>query len=163
MPHDPIDPTQEQGADTPHERDLQPGEERALRAVAAHGPDAEIDADTGRALARRGLAFESGTPEEPIFMATGAGHTLVEEWEEEQEQEQAYMAGRVIVQHVLVEDHPGRWTRAELLAQVTGIPQVIVAAELGRLTESGVVVVDGERVQASPCARNLDTLDLIGV
>jgi hypothetical protein len=161
MPHDPIDPPQEQGADTQQEQDLQPGEERALRAVAAHGPEAEIDADTGRALTRRGLAFESGTPEEPIFMATGAGHTLVEEWEEEQEQ--AYMAGRVIVQHVLVEDHPGGWTRAELLAQVTGIPQVIVAAELGRLTDAGVVAVDGERVQASPCARYLDNLNLIGV
>jgi hypothetical protein len=160
MPHDPIDPPQEQDAATQHEQDLEPGERHALRAAAEHGPEAEIDADTGRALARRGLAVESGTPQAPIFTATGAGHALVEEWQEE---EQAYMAGRVIVQHLLVEDHPGGWTRTALLEQVTGIPPAIVAAELERLTEAGVVAVDGERMQASPCARYLDNLNLIGV
>ena len=160
MPHDPIDPPQEQGADKQQERDLQPGEERALRAVAAHGPEADIDADTGRALARRGLAVESGTPEEPIFTATSAGHALVDEWQEELH---AFMAGRALVLQVLRDDHPEWWTRAELLARVPDIPSAIIATALERLTESGVVAVDGERVQASPCARHLDTLDLIGV
>jgi hypothetical protein len=75
----------------------------------------------------------------------------------------AYIAGRAIVLQVLRDDHEEWWTRAELLEEVDDIDPAIATAELQRLADEGVVIVDGERVTASPCALCLDALDLIGV
>jgi hypothetical protein len=84
--------------DERHERDLGQDEERALRAVVEHGTDAEIDADAGRALARRGLVVEEGDSDAPTFTATGAGRALVDEWREAL---YAFIAGRALVLQVL--------------------------------------------------------------
>jgi hypothetical protein len=80
-------------------------------------------------------------------------------------EELAYMAGRAIMLQLLQppEDHPEWWTLAELHEQISDIDPAIVDAELARLAGLGAVVVDGERVKASACARCLDALDLIGV
>lgn len=146
--------------DERHERDLGRDEERALRAVVEHGTEAEVDADAGRALARLGLVVEGGGPDAPTFTATDAGRALVDEWRQELH---TFIAGRGIVLQILRDDHPEWWTRTELLEQIPDFPTAIVEAALGRLVEAGVVVVDGERVKASPCAQYLDTLELIGV
>jgi hypothetical protein len=146
--------------DEQHERDLGQDEEHALRAVVEHGTEAEVDTDAGRALARRGLVMEGGSPDAPTFTATNAGRTLVDEWREALH---TFIAGRGIVLQVLRDDHPKWWTRTELLKQISDFPTAIVEAALGRLAEAGVVVVDGERVKASPCVQYLDTLELIGV
>jgi len=149
--------------DERHERDFGQDEERALRAVVEHGTDAEIDADAGRALARRGLVVEEGDSYAPTFTATDAGRALVDEWREAL---YAFIAGRALVLQVLRDDHPEWWTRTELLKQISNVsdvPMAIAGAQLGRLMKVGVVVVDGARVKASPCAQYLDTLELIGV
>ncbi len=79
--------------------------------------------------------------------------------------EPAYMAGRAIMLQLLQppEDHRELWTWTELRKQISDIDPAIVDAELARLAELGAVVVDGERVKASACARCLDALGLIGV
>lgn len=146
--------------DEQHERDLGQDEERALRAVVEHGTEAEVDADAGRALAHRGLVVEGGHPDAPTFTATAAGRALVDECREAL---QAFIAGRGIVLQVLRDDHPEWWARTELLERIADFPTAIVEVALGRLVEAGVVVVDGERVKASPCAQYLGTLELIGV
>jgi hypothetical protein len=80
-----------------------------------------------------------------------------------EEELHAYIAGRAIVLQVLRDDHEEWWTRTELLEEVDDIDPVIVTVELQRLADEGAVIVDRERVTASPCARCLDALDLIGV
>jgi hypothetical protein len=73
------------------------------------------------------------------------------------------LAERAIVLQLLRDDHPERWTRAELLEWVPDIHPATVDAELLRLARTGTVLIDGGCVKASPCARCLDALDLIGV
>lgn len=143
-----------------HEQDLGQDEERALRAVVEHGTEAEIEADIGRALAGRGLVEEGGVPDAPTFTATDVGRALVDEWQGELH---TFMAGRAMALEVLRDDHEEWWTRAELLARVSEIAPAIVETALGHLVDSGVVIVEGERVKASPCAQHLDHLDLVGV
>jgi hypothetical protein len=140
--------------------ELSPREGRALEAIVGRGAEAEIDPDAGRALARRGLVVEGGAPDAPTFTASDAGRALVARWQEE---EQAYMAGRALVLDVLSDDHAEWWMRAELRERITDIHPATAEAELSRLVGAGVVLVDGERVKASPCARYLDHLNLIGV
>jgi hypothetical protein len=80
-------------------------------------------------------------------------------------EELAYMAGRAIMLQALrdPDDHPEWWTRVELREEISDIDPAIVDAELARLVGEGAVLIDGERVKASACARCLDALDLIGV
>ncbi len=80
-------------------------------------------------------------------------------------EKERWIAGRAIMLQLLQppEDHAGWWTPAELHEQISDIGPAIVDAELARLAGLGVVVVDGERVKASACARCLDALGLIGV
>jgi hypothetical protein len=61
------------------------------------------------------------------------------------------------------EDNRELWTWAELRKQISDIDPASVDAELARLAGAGAVVVDGERLKASACARCLDALGLIGV
>ncbi len=79
------------------------------------------------------------------------------------EEPRAFVAARTIVLQVLRNDHDEHRTRTELLEVVSDIDPAIVTAELRRLAVEGAVIVDGEQVAASPCARCLDDLDLIGV
>jgi len=73
------------------------------------------------------------------------------------------VAERAIILLLLLDDHPERWSRAELESQVSDIEPLLFNDALAQLHAEGVVVVEDERVQASPCARHLDTLELIAV
>lgn len=64
---------------------------------------------------------------------------------------------------ILRHDHDERWSRSELEREVSDIEPLIVNDALALLAGAGVVVVDGENVQASPCARRLDSLGLVSV
>jgi hypothetical protein len=80
-----------------------------------------------------------------------------------EEELHAFMAGRAIVLQVLRDDHEEWWARAELLKEVDDIDPEIVSAELVRLAGEGAVLIEGERVKASPCARCMDALDLVAI
>jgi hypothetical protein len=73
------------------------------------------------------------------------------------------IAQRAIVLQVLRDDHPQRWPRAELESKVSDIEPLLITDAFAQLHAEGVVVVEGEQVQASRCARHLDTLGLIAV
>jgi hypothetical protein len=70
---------------------------------------------------------------------------------------------RALVLQVLRDDHPERWTRAELEAEVFDFDPLTVNEALTRLAAVGVVILDGERVRASACARRIDALELIAI
>ena len=72
-------------------------------------------------------------------------------------------AERAIVLQLLRDDHPPTWSRAELERQVSSLDALTVSDALATLGYEGVVILTGEQVQASPCARHLDTLELIGI
>jgi DNA-binding HxlR family transcriptional regulator len=78
-------------------------------------------------------------------------------------EEERWIAERGITLQLLRNDHPGRWARAELEREVEDIEPLTVSDALAALEAEGVVVLDGEHVEASPCARRLDTLDLISI
>jgi hypothetical protein len=67
---------------------------------------------------------------------------------------------RAVVLQVLRDDHPGCWTRAELVSSIE--PRAVQAA-LTQLEVEGVVILDGEMVTASRSALRLDALGLICV
>jgi hypothetical protein len=72
-------------------------------------------------------------------------------------------AQRAIVLQILRDDHPQRWQRAELESKVSDIEPLLITDAFAQLHAEGVVVVEGEQVQASRSARHLDTLGLIAV
>jgi hypothetical protein len=69
---------------------------------------------------------------------------------------------RGIVLTLLAEEHDECWARAELAARMRADRSALDGA-LERLRAEGVVLLKGEDVLASPCARRLDALELIGV
>jgi hypothetical protein len=69
---------------------------------------------------------------------------------------------RAIVLQLLRDDHGQTWSRAELASELAEEAPAIEAA-LTRLREDGVVRLDDDRISASPAARRLDDLELIGV
>jgi hypothetical protein len=70
---------------------------------------------------------------------------------------------RAIILQLLRDDHREWWTRAELGAELEVAPAAL-ADSLEDLELHGVVLTpDADRVLASPCARHLDALELIGV
>ncbi len=70
---------------------------------------------------------------------------------------------RAIVLQVLRDDHPERWTRAELENEVFDFDPLTIDEALTRLAADGVVILDGEQVRASACARRIDALELISI
>ncbi len=66
----------------------------------------------------------------------------------------------VIVLQVLRDDHP-QWTRAQIKRKLADIDQDAVAVALERLHEQGVIRIEGNQIEASPCARHLDDLGFI--
>jgi hypothetical protein len=71
---------------------------------------------------------------------------------------------RAIVLQVLRDDHPERWTRAELEHELSDLPREGVEAAIEDLAAEGVVTVgDDEAIQASLCARTLDALGLVSI
>jgi hypothetical protein len=69
---------------------------------------------------------------------------------------------RAIVLELLNEDHDERWPREELAASLH-VERTTLDAAVARLHDEGVLLLDGEDVLASPCARRIDALELIGV
>ena len=70
---------------------------------------------------------------------------------------------RAIILQLLRDDHDGRWSRAELEAEINDVPPSVLSSAIAHLERQGVVVAHGEHVVASPCARRLDELGLMGV
>ena len=70
---------------------------------------------------------------------------------------------RAIVLQLLRDDHGERWSRTELETELGDIEPLALSDAIADLERHGVVVVQGERVVASPCARQLDELGLVGV
>jgi hypothetical protein len=73
------------------------------------------------------------------------------------------LAQRGIATQVLRDDHPKPWTRAELERALSDLDPQTVRDALDRMHEAGAVVIVGELVEASRCARHLDALLLIGI
>jgi hypothetical protein len=86
---------------------------------------------------------------------------------DEQQEQRGWMdevqVERAIVLQVLRDDHPERWTRAELEAEVSDFDPLTVNEALTRLEAEGVVILDGENVEASRCARRMDALELVSI
>jgi hypothetical protein len=70
-------------------------------------------------------------------------------------------AERAIVSSLLRDDHPDRWSRAEIETEVSNIKPLAVSDALARLHAEGVIAIEGEEVQASTCARHLDALEML--
>ena len=77
------------------------------------------------------------------------------------ERSKSAIAQRAIVLQLLRDDHPERWSRAELEREVSNIKPLDISDALAQLNAEGVVVLEAEQVQASACARYLDALELI--
>lgn len=70
---------------------------------------------------------------------------------------------RAIVFQLLRDDHDERWSRDELATELGDDPSAIASA-LERLREHEVLVEDDDNgIGASPCARRLDALGVIGI
>ena len=71
---------------------------------------------------------------------------------------------RAIVLQLLRDDHDERWSRTELQAELDGIAPSALAEALERLERHGVALTpSADAIVASPCARRLDDLELIGL
>jgi hypothetical protein len=88
---------------------------------------------------------------------------MTDEQQEQRGWKDEVQVERAIVLQVLRDDHPERWTRAELEAEIFDFPPVIVNEALVRLEAEGVVILDGENVEASRCARRMDALELVAI
>jgi hypothetical protein len=70
---------------------------------------------------------------------------------------------RAIVLQLLRDDHDERWSRTELQAALDIEPAALAEA-LERLERHGVALTpSADAILASPCARHLDDLELIGL
>jgi hypothetical protein len=71
---------------------------------------------------------------------------------------------RAIVLQLLRRDHGERWSRTELQAALDNIEPSTLAEALERLERHGVALTpSADAIAASPCARRLDDLELIGL
>jgi hypothetical protein len=71
---------------------------------------------------------------------------------------------RAIVLQLLRDDHGERWSRTELQAALDNIEPSALAEALERLEQQGVALAPtADAILASPCARRLDDLELIGL
>jgi len=73
------------------------------------------------------------------------------------------LAQRVIVLQVLDQEHPERWTLAELIQESPDLDPRAMRDGLARLAAEGVVIRDGETVTASRCTRHLDELEVVAI
>ncbi len=78
-------------------------------------------------------------------------------------EEERRIAERGITLQLLRNDHPQRWERVDLEHEIEDIEPLTISDALAALEAEGVVILDGEHVEASPCARRLDTLELISI
>ena len=70
---------------------------------------------------------------------------------------------RAVVLQLLRDDHEASWARSELEAKLGDTGAQEIACALACLQEAGVVEPEGDSLSASPAARRLDELALIGV
>jgi hypothetical protein len=71
---------------------------------------------------------------------------------------------RAIVLQLLRDDHDTQWSRTDLQARLNDVEPAALAHALKRLERQGVVLVRAaDAIMASPCARHLDALGLIGI
>ncbi len=74
-----------------------------------------------------------------------------------------WMTERAIVLQALRNDHPARWTRVELQAEIDDVDPVAIRKALRRLEAHGVVHLEGREVWASRCALRLDYLGMVSI
>jgi hypothetical protein len=67
----------------------------------------------------------------------------------------------VLVLQVLRSDHEQPWTPAELERELHDVDPAAITVALQRLNEQGVVHMEDDQIEASPCARHLDALAFI--
>ncbi len=67
----------------------------------------------------------------------------------------------LVVLQMLRDDHKPRWTHAELEHELYDVDPAAITVALERLAEQGVVHLEGEQIEVSPCARHLDALGFI--
>ncbi|MGH2902791.1 MAG: hypothetical protein ACRDK7_04300 [Solirubrobacteraceae bacterium] len=72
-------------------------------------------------------------------------------------------AQRALILQLLRDDHERRWCRAELERQLDDIAPIEISDALEGLARAEAVRLDGDAVYASPCARHMSALELIGV
>ncbi len=73
-------------------------------------------------------------------------------------------AKRAIVLQLLRDDHPERWTRAELERELPDVLPEEIESAVKELAAEGVVTIgDDKAIRASLCARTLDALELISI
>ena len=70
-------------------------------------------------------------------------------------------AERTIVLQLLRDNHPEHQQRVALEQAVPDIAPLTVNDALAQLEAEGVVILNGEQVSASPCARHLHALGLM--
>jgi hypothetical protein len=70
---------------------------------------------------------------------------------------------RAIVLQLLRDDHDEQWSRAELQAEADDVKPSALSNAVERLQRQGVVTALDDCVLASPCARRLDALGLVGI
>jgi hypothetical protein len=70
---------------------------------------------------------------------------------------------RAIILQLLRDDHNHTWPRAELERKLADLTPLAVNDALTTLANLQVIRIEGENVCATPCARHLDELELIGV
>jgi DNA-binding HxlR family transcriptional regulator len=71
---------------------------------------------------------------------------------------------RAIVLQLLRDDHDKQWSRTELQTRLNDVEPAALASALERLEQQGVVLVrSADAILASPCARHIDALGLIGI
>jgi len=70
---------------------------------------------------------------------------------------------RAVVLQLLRDDHDEQWSRTELETELDDVKPLALSDAIAVLERHGVVVVQGEHVVASRCARRVDELGLVGV
>lgn len=70
---------------------------------------------------------------------------------------------RAVVLQLLRDDHEASWARSELEAELGDTGAQEIACALTGLQEAGVVEPEGDSLSASPAARRLHELALIGI
>lgn len=71
---------------------------------------------------------------------------------------------RAIVLQLLRDDHDKQWSRTELQTRLNDVEPAALAPAVERLEQQGVVLVRAaDAIVASPCARHIDALGLIGI
>jgi hypothetical protein len=74
-----------------------------------------------------------------------------------------WMTERAIVLQVLRTDHPARWTRAELQAEIYDVDPAAIRRALRRLKTHGVICLEGKELWASLCTWRLEDLGMVSI